>query len=81
MKILSLYTHYPSSASIIIDNKIVAATHEERFTRIKNEIIFPINSIKYCLKEANIKTTELDYIAVASFISPFEDTITRKNQC
>ena len=80
MKILSLYTHYPSSASIIIDNKIVAATHEERFTRIKNEIIFPINSIKYCLKEANIKTSELDYIAVASFISPFEDTITRKNQ-
>ena len=42
MKILLTYTHYPSSASIIIDNKIVAATHEERFTR-KNEIIFPIN--------------------------------------
>ena len=35
MKILSLYTHYPSSASLIIDDKIVAATHEERFTRIK----------------------------------------------
>ena len=80
MKILSLYTHYPSSASIIINNKIVAATHEERFTRIKNEIIFPINSIKYCLREAKTKISELDYIAVASFISPFEDTITRKNQ-
>ena len=80
MKILSLYTHYPSSASIIIDNKIVAATHEERFTRIKNEIVFPINAIKYCLKEAKLKPSELDYVALASFISPFDDTITRKNQ-
>ena len=80
MKILSLYTHYPSSASIIIDNKIIAATHEERFTRVKNEIIFPINAIKYCLKEAKLKSSDLDYIALASFISPFDDTITRKNQ-
>ena len=80
MKILSLYTHYPSSASIIINNKIVAATHEERFTRIKNEIVFPINAIKYCLKEAKLKPSELDYVALASFISPFDDTITRKNQ-
>ena len=80
MKILSLYTHYPSSVSIIIDNKIVAATHEERFTRVKNEIIFPIKAIEYCLKEANIKSSELDYVALASFISPFDDTITRKNK-
>ena len=80
MKILSLYTHYPSSASIIVDNKIVAATHEERFTRVKNEIIFPINAIKYCLKEAKLKASDLDYVALASFISPFDDTITRKNQ-
>ena len=28
MKILSLYTHYSSSVSIIIDDKIVAATHK-----------------------------------------------------
>ena len=80
MKILSLYTHYPSSASIIVDNKIIAATHEERFTRVKNEIIFPINAIKYCLKEAKLKASDLDYVALASFISPFDDTITRKNQ-
>ena len=80
MKILSLYTHYPSSASIIIDNKIIAATHEERFTRVKNEIVFPEKSIEFCLKKAKIKSTELDYVALASFISPFDDTITRKNK-
>ena len=80
MKILSLYTHYPSSASIIVDNKIVAATHEERFTRVKNEIIFPVNAIKYCLKEAGLKSSDLDFVALASFMSPFDDTITRKNK-
>ncbi len=80
MKILSLYTHYPSSASIIIDNKVIAATHEERFTRVKNEIIFPEKAIQYCLKKARIKSSELDYVALASFISPFDDTLTRKNK-
>ena len=80
MKILSLYTHYPSSASIIVDNKIVAATHEERFTRVKNEIIFPVNAIRYCLKEAGLKPSDLDFVALASFMSPFDDTITRKNK-
>ena len=47
---------------------------------MKNEIIFPIKAIEYCLKEANIKSSELDYVALASFISPFDDTITRKNK-
>ena len=79
MKILSLYTHYPSSASLIINNKLVAATHEERFTRVKNEIIFPSNAIKYCLRKAGINAKDLDYVALASFISPFDDTLTRKN--
>ena len=79
MKILSLYTHYPSSACLIINNKLVAATHEERFTRVKNEIIFPSKAIKYCLRKAGIKAKDLDYVALASFISPFDDTLTRKN--
>ena len=42
MKILSLYTHYPSSVSIIIDDKIVAATHEASKSYLDNIYKNPI---------------------------------------
>lgn len=80
MKILSLYTSLPSSVAIIDDNKLVAAVNEERFTRIKNDESFPINSINYCLKEAGIKAKDLDGVALASFISPFDDNLVKKSQ-
>ena len=70
----------PSSVSIYCDGKIVAATHEERFTRKKNDEVFPRESIKYCLKETRIKAEDLDGIAIASFISPFDEIIVRKSQ-
>ena len=54
MKILSLYTSSPSTVSIFVDGKILAATHEERFTRKKNDEAFPLHSIKYCLDYCGI---------------------------
>lgn len=47
--ISSLY--HDSAAALIINGQIVAAAQEERFTRIKHDSSFPINSIKYVLKE------------------------------
>ena len=41
---------------------IIAAAQEERFTRIKHDLNFPINAINYCLKEGNIKVEDLDQI-------------------
>ena len=35
MKILSIYTSLPSSVSMIVDDRVVAAVNEERFTRKK----------------------------------------------
>ena len=80
MKILSLYTSLPSSVAIIDDNRLIAAVNEERFTRIKNDESFPVNSINYCLKEAGIKPKDLDGVALASFISPFDDNLVRKSK-
>ena len=80
MKILSLYTSLPSSVAIIDDNRLIAAVNEERFTRKKNDESFPINSINYCLNEAGIKPKDLDGVALASFISPFDDNLVRKSQ-
>ena len=41
--------HADSSASLLIDGKIVCATEEERFTRIKHWAGLPIQSIEFCL--------------------------------
>lgn len=70
----------PSTVSIYCDGKIVAATHEERFTRVKNDEVFPRESIQYCLKEAGINAGNLDAIAIASFVSPFDDIVVRRSK-
>ena len=80
MKILSIYNGLSASAAILINNKLVAAAQEERFTRKKNDETFPQNSIKFCLEKAKIKPSDLDAVAIASYLSPFDDTIVRKSQ-
>ena len=62
--ILGISAYYHDSAACIIKNgEIIAAAQEERFTRIKHDQQFPIKSINYCLKEAEISSTDLDYVA------------------
>ena len=58
---ISCYYH-DSSACIVVDGKIVAATQEERFTRDKHTPDFPVQSIKYCLEETGLTIDELDAI-------------------
>ena len=59
---VSAYYH-DSAAALIIDGEIIAAAHEERFTRIKHDSSFPINAIKYVLEEAVLEYNELEAIA------------------
>lgn len=54
--------YHDSSACLLKEGSIVAAAQEERFTRIKHDASFPTNSIKYCLKEANIESEEIEFI-------------------
>ena len=63
MKILGISAFYHDSAAcLIFGSNIIAAAQEERFTRIKQDDNFPINSIKYCLKEGKINLDQLDQI-------------------
>lgn len=55
--------YHDSSAAILKDGEIIAAAAEERFTRKKHDIDFPINAIEYCLKASGIDISEVDYIA------------------
>ncbi len=62
-KILGISAFYhDSAAAVIVDNKIVAAAQEERFTRDKHTPDFPVNAIKYCLDEAGLQIDELDAV-------------------
>ncbi len=64
MYILGISAYYHDSAACILKNgKIIAAAQEERFTRKKHDQNFPLNAIKYCLKEADISANELDIVA------------------
>jgi len=56
--------HGDSSACLVVDGKLVAATEEERFRRIKHWAGFPSEAIKYCLAAGNISIDQVDHVAV-----------------
>jgi len=58
---ISCYYH-DASAALLKNGKIVAGAEEERFTRKKHDIGFPINAIQYCLKSQGITIDDIDYI-------------------
>ncbi len=56
--------HADSSAAIFKDGVMIAATEEERFTRIKHWAGFPILAIQFCLREAGISLGQVDHITI-----------------
>jgi carbamoyltransferase len=46
----------------VVDGKLVAAAQEERFTRRKHDDGFPQHAVDYCLAEAGLKPSQLDYV-------------------
>jgi carbamoyltransferase len=58
---ISAYYH-DSAAALVRQGRLVAATQEERFSRKRHDARFPHEAIRYCLSEASIGLTELDYI-------------------
>ena len=56
--------HGDASACIFVNNKLIAAVEEERFTRIKHSAGFPINAIKFCLNYADLDISKIDHITI-----------------
>jgi carbamoyltransferase len=56
--------HADSSAAIFKDGVMIAATEEERFTRIKHWAGFPVQAVRFCLREAGISLSEVSYITI-----------------
>ena len=58
---LSAFYH-DSAATLLVDGQVIAAASEERFSRIKHDASFPRQAIEYCLRQAGIDESELDYV-------------------
>lgn len=64
MNILGISAYYHDSAACLVqDGVVVAAAQEERFSRRKHDPSFPAKAIDYCLSEAGILPSQLDYVA------------------
>ena len=59
---ISAYYH-DSAAALLVDGKIVAAAHEERFSRIKHDSGFPHHAAAYVLREGGYNVADLEAIA------------------
>ncbi len=54
--------YHDSAAALIVDGEIVAAAQEERFTRVKHDHGFPQHAIDFCLSEAGLSPSGLDFV-------------------
>jgi len=65
MNILGITSYHESAAAAIVcDGKLVAACEEERFNRIKYWGGFPTLAVRFCMKEAGLKASDIDHIAI-----------------
>jgi carbamoyltransferase len=55
--------YHDSAAALLINGEIIAAAHEERFSRRKHDDRFPAAAVQFCLDTARIKPGDLDYVA------------------
>ena len=64
MKILSITLEKCSGCAVLIDDKIVFSTSEERYSRIKSDSSFPKNSINDALSFSGLKGRDFDKIII-----------------
>lgn len=77
MKILGLHssftgTSHDSSASLIVDGKVLAAIEEERLSRRKSSSSYPAQfSVRKCLEDFYLQFQDLDLITCDAITYPF----------
>jgi len=63
MNILGISCYYHDAAAAILqDGILIAASEEERFSRIKHDFSYPELAIKFCLESAGLQAGDLDYV-------------------
>jgi len=69
--------YHDAAAALLVDGQLVAAAEEERFSRIKHDSEFPVGAVKYCLRAANLKLADVDYVVFYEKPLPKFDRILR----
>ena len=64
MKILAITLEKCSGCAVLIDDKIIFSTSEERYSRIKSDSSFPRNSINAALSFSGLKGTDFDNVII-----------------
>src|SRR5690348_12019399 len=62
---------HDSAAALVMDGRIVAAAEEERFDRRKHSAAFPIQAIRFCLREAGIAIDQVHELAHGFDYAPY----------
>jgi carbamoyltransferase len=63
MRVLGISAYYHDSAAALVgDGEVVAAAHEERFSRKKFDESFPHRAIGYCLETAGARLRDIDNV-------------------
>ena len=75
MKILGIWDGHDAGAALIEGDNILFAINEERLTRRKLEIAFPVKSVNACLEHTGTPVEEISEIAVST--SDFAKTLGR----
>jgi carbamoyltransferase len=65
VKILGVIWELCSTAVVMVDGEVLACASEERFTRCKNDEIYPKRAIEYVLRQSGVAPEELDVVAMA----------------
>lgn len=66
--VLGIHDGHNASACLIRDGEILSCVSEERFTRVKNHIGWPVRSIQYVLEHAKITAQDLDLVVLGSYL-------------
>lgn len=63
MKVLGIsYGYHDSSACLVVDGKVVAASAEERFTRQKHDANFPLYALEWVLEQGHLRAGDVDAV-------------------
>lgn len=63
MVILGISAYYhDSAAALLVDGRVIAASCEERFSRKKHDKGFPTEAIDFCVRQAKMEYSHIDYV-------------------
>ncbi|MEM0074336.1 MAG: carbamoyltransferase C-terminal domain-containing protein [Candidatus Micrarchaeaceae archaeon] len=62
MAIIGIHDAHDAGAALVHEGKVISAVNEERFTKKKNDVGFPVNSIRYILKQ--MQSEDIEKVAI-----------------